>query len=540
MLTHAHFEAGECFFKQRDWTSARKHFEAGLIGHGLSNRTEEHIRKYHVYCVYALGKQKAQGHQYEAAKEEFGVVLNGQHKQWLQRWNKTGVKDSKDYVEMARKHLEDCNLVLKAREAQISAQTEVVDWAETNHLFVNAQEMEAGLWLKQVGLEKYTDAICGEEGYESVVDLQQLGEKDLAKLLDTVEMKPGHKSKFTRKLQETAADQKAAEQVISVLQHLAIVTLGDLVKIDDEKQRRVRSVFEEVRKRGTLFEKRFSEIKVAISFEGNCGNSYTLTANCSMISPASAMSHSFTKKIIFAQTRSARGNPVLQAKFDVDVTQIEPESEEEKQMYSEGVTEVAKLAECSEGHIRVKDARPGSIVLHVEFLPSKTCCAETAAARYIENITALTCASEKDLESSVVGNLGLLPLETSRLMPLETLQILGQMGAIEEFAFPPKALDDGEELQIWQHGSDKAVTITCTIVRTLGKGSQGVVYEVTSDLVAEPRAVKCAHFSAAAREMLALLRLNSPYTQAGSNVQSLSHRNVLRIYSVCYLLIDCV
>ena len=209
-------------------------------------------------------------------------------------------------------------------------------------------------------------------------------------------------------------------------------------------------------------------------------------------------------------------------------------------MYSEGVTEVAKLAECPESHIRVKDARPGSIILHLEFLPSKTCCAEMAAARYIENITALTCTSEKDLESSIVGNLGLLPLETSRLMPLETLQILGQMGAIEEFAFPPKALDDGEELQIWQHGSDKAVTITCTIVRTLGKGSQGVVYEVTSDLVAEPRAVKCAHFSAAAREMLALLRLNSPYTQAGSNVQSLSHRNVLRIYSVCYLLIDCV
>jgi hypothetical protein len=206
-------------------------------------------------------------------------------------------------------------------------------------------------------------------------------------------------------------------------------------------------------------------------------------------------------------------------------------------MYSEGVTEVAKLAECPEGHIRVKDATPGSIILHVEFVPSKTCCAETAAARYIENITALTCTSQKDLESSVVGNLGLLPLEISRLMPLETLQILGQVGAIEAFALPPKVLDDGEELKIWQHGNDKA--ITCTIVCTLGKGAQGVVYEVTSDLVADgkPRAVKCAKFSAATREMIVLLRLNSPYTQAGSNVQSLSHRNVLRIDSVWCLLI---
>jgi hypothetical protein len=219
-------------------------------------------------------------------------------------------------------------------------------------------------------------------------------------------------------------------------------------------------------------------------------------------------------------------------KFDVDFTQIEPESEEEKQMYSEGVTEVAKLAECPEGHIKVKDARPGSMILHVEFLPSKTCCAETAAARYIENITALASTSGKDLDSSVVGKLGLLPLETSHLMPLETLQILGQVGAIEEFAFPPKTLDDGEELKIWHHGNDK--TITCTIIRMLGKGAQGAVYEITSDLVADnkPRAVKCAKFSAATREMLILLRLNSPYTQAGSNVQSLSHRNVLRIDSV--------
>jgi hypothetical protein len=127
-------------------------------------------------------------------------------------------------------------------------------------------------------------------------------------------------------------------------------------------------------------------------------------------------------------------------------------------MYSEGVTEVAKLAECPESHIRVKDARPGSIILHLEFLPSKTCCAEMAAARYIENITALTCTSEKDLESSIVGNLGLLPLETSRLMPLETLQNLGQVGAIEEFALPPKTLDDGEELKIWQHGNDKTTS----------------------------------------------------------------------------------
>jgi hypothetical protein len=132
----------------------------------------------------------------------------------------------------------------------------------------------------------------------------------------------------------------------------------------------------------------------------------------------------------------------------------------------------------------------------------------------------------------------LLPLEISRLMPLETLQILGQVGAIEEFAPLPKTLDDGAELKIWQYGNDK--TITCTIVRTLGKGAQGVVYEVTSDLVADnkPRAVKCAKFSAATREMLVLLRLNSPYTQAGSNVQSLSHRNVLRIDSVWCLLID--
>ena len=206
-------------------------------------------------------------------------------------------------------------------------------------------------------------------------------------------------------------------------------------------------------------------------------------------------------------------------------------------MYSEGVTEVAKLAEFPEGNIRVKDARPGSIILHLELLPSKTCCAETAAARYIDNITALACTSEKDLESSVVGNLGLLPLETSRLVPLETLQILGQVGAIEEFAPLPKTLDDGAELKIWQYGNDK--TITCTIVRTLGKGAQGVVYEVTSDLVADnkPRAVKCAKFSAATREMLVLLRLNSPYTQSGSNVQSLSHRNVLRIDSVWCLLI---
>jgi hypothetical protein len=318
MLTHAHFEAGECFFKQRVWASARKHFEAGLGGHGLSDATEEHIRKYHAYCVYALGKKNAlQDHQYEAAKVEFAKVLDDQHKQWLQRWNKTGrVGAKKDYVEMARKHLQDCKVALQAQKEKFTEQTEVVAWAERNQLLLNAQEMEVGLWLKRVGLEKYTEAICTLQEWTCVCDLQQLSAAEVEEVAIEAKMKIAHKKVFVRELKK-----KVVDQIICLLQSpdLAITTLRDLVDVGEENQGRVRQIFEEVCKKGLRYEKCFSEIKVAISFEGN---SYTLTANCSMMLPASAMSHSFTKKLLFEQTRSARGNPVLQVKFDVDFTQI--------------------------------------------------------------------------------------------------------------------------------------------------------------------------------------------------------------------------
>jgi hypothetical protein len=179
MLTHAHFEAGECFFKQRDCASARKHFEAGLGGHGLSDATEEHIRKYHVYCVYAVGKQKAQDHQYEAAKEDFEVVLNGQHKRWLQRWN----TDSKDYVAIVKQHIKEAEMALRMETQKMDADTRVSAWAETNQLVQQDEVCSAQFLLEkckcppELADEIDVDELRGAEGEEYIDDLCGLHQK---------------------------------------------------------------------------------------------------------------------------------------------------------------------------------------------------------------------------------------------------------------------------------------------------------------------------------------------------------------------------
>ena len=134
------------------------------------------------------------------------------------------------------------------------------------------------------------------------------------------------------------------------------------------------------------------------------------------------------------------------------------------------------------------------------------CSAEEAAASYIQAVQ-----QEQQLPSTASSVLG--------FMPKETRFLLSQTGALNAFAPPPRERREGEKVTIWEHGND---ALHCTIKRPLGKGGQGWVYEVDSDVTCDGdhvRALKCANFCASKGEALVFLRLN--YKQ--------SHRNVLAV-----------
>jgi hypothetical protein len=76
----------------------------------------------------------------------------------------------------------------------------------------------------------------------------------------------------------------------------------------------------------------------------------------------------------------------------------------------------------------------------------------------------------------------------------------------------------GEQVTIWEHDKD---CVSATILRTLGKGAQGHVYEITTPFAlpdAPTQALKCGNFNSMKNEVLIFLKVNHPH----------SHPNVLR------------
>jgi serine/threonine protein kinase len=302
---------------------------------------------------------------------------------------------------------------------------------------------------------------------------------------------------------------KQADEVREALVSLGVGTLPDLASSDADTQKKVQTIFDEVcNNRGILFTKRFRELKATMSLDSPDTLTAPMLSDFSLSLMSTSLSH--TAKALFVKTRSHEGNPMVQASYAGDITQIEQGSEEQMILHEAAAEEASKLAECDKRQVRIQDdaAGEGNIVVRLEFLPSASCCAETAAAKYTEKITAMAC------KVTSINN-------SMRLLPKETLEVLGETGAIEAFASLPQKKADGEEVTIFQC-DDK--TISCTIVRPLGEGAQGWVYEVKSDLVADgkTRALKCASFSATIHNALILLRLNSHR----------SHRNVLQVDSV--------
>eukprot|EP00935_MAST-01C_sp_MAST-1C-sp1_P002698 g2698.t1 len=153
--------------------------------------------------------------------------------------------------------------------------------------------------------------------------------------------------------------------------------------------------------------------------------------------------------------------------------------------------------------VHVKDRSHGSIILHLEFTDSKLCGAEQAVRYYYEAVQASARQESADGDDAL------------GFMPAATMQLLNKLGVLEAFAAPLRELEHNEQVTIWKHGNDE---VACTIVRTLGKGAQGYVYETISggDVT---QALKWGSFSSMKNEALIFLKANYPK----------SHPNVLRV-----------
>jgi pentatricopeptide repeat protein len=294
------------------------------------------------------------------------------------------------------------------------------------------------------------------------------------------------------------------------LAQLHITTLRHLVSKGEEVHRKVQHIFEEICKNGNKFAAFFSEVKVALSPE-NCGDTHTDSVNRGLtwsFSTQTTGKHWFTRKLLFGNARSPAGNPALQSKYNKEHIDYLPGSTEQNAFTDAAEEQFRSLADCPKAHLRQTSFDPGCIMLHFEVLPSVHYNAEEAAAKYITKITAMASEPSPAID----------PLN---LMPKETLQVLGETGALDTFAPLPAQKEVGDEEVIWQHADQK---ISCTVVRYLGKGAQGWVYEIKSPLVedGQTRALKCATFSATIHDVCVMLRLNSRH----------SHPNVLKVDSV--------
>eukprot|EP00935_MAST-01C_sp_MAST-1C-sp1_P002876 g2876.t1 len=137
MLPYAYYAAGFCKFRLRKYHDARKSFEMALgevkdkeYVQGLSEVTAKKARKFGVYCSYALGKEAMREGRCENAKKEFMITVDTAHYKWLELW----CTDRKDYVELVKEHVKECDAAIECKRLDVTKDTAVMAWAEANGL----------------------------------------------------------------------------------------------------------------------------------------------------------------------------------------------------------------------------------------------------------------------------------------------------------------------------------------------------------------------------------------------------------------------
>jgi serine/threonine protein kinase len=480
---------------------------------------------------------------YEDAQTHFAIVINKQYRKWLNKWN---VADQKDYGKLAEGLAKDCKSAIKMQRHQITEETEIMAWVVTNQLAKKDAACSAQFLMVVCNLElpkevsnkiDMNDLREAEEGddTEDLID-------ELQKLHDTISKRKA------KKMVKKAKELTQLDEVKEELDRLGVVTLGTMLDLEAKKQQQVRDIFEATCQRGLLFDDYYACAKTVLNHEG-CNDTLTTrsigTLSLMGQTLTTKSAHAYTKNLFGGQTRSVRGNPLVQAKFDKDITEMAPESEAEDKFHQEArklvackvqsrsklyrdkngkASKAAKKATCPTNmsadeqkqmdaevaalitQVRVVGTTAGSVVLHLEFTDSKVCGAEQVAAFYCEALQQDASTQGHSITDDTLG-----------FMPKATLQLLSETGALEAFSTPPKEREHDEMVTLWQDGDDK---VACTIVRTLGNGAQGYVYETTpTQANGINQALKSGSFTSMKNEALIFLKANHPH----------SHPNVLRV-----------
>jgi hypothetical protein len=421
LLSYAYYGAAFCFFRLRHYADAQLGFEDALAGPGLSDQTADSACKFHVYCIYAIGKEAIREGRYMDAQENFAIALNTQHRTWLDAWN---AGSNKDYIKLAEGHAKECTAALSLAQQQITEETEVVVWAEAN-LIVPAGSSRRSFHelMLQNKLHKSVITKLVEEGYDALSDI---AEADISELVNDFGLKKQKAKKLIQRAQESVVQESLAR--------LGVTTLQNLLKIDAEKLLHVRDIFEETCHRGMLFDECFEQIKAALSNHKDCSETLTarLIGTLSLVGQTKTLTTSSAKNAytlnLFngaTRTRTVRGNPLVQAKFNKNITELEAGSKEEASFIESALSLVATWAESASDYLHVTNLSPGSTIAHIEFVndPSAPCSAEEAVAKYLARVAAI--ATQQDPNAAALG-----------FMPKETLQLLHETGVVEAFAAP--------------------------------------------------------------------------------------------------------
>ena len=78
VLSYAHYGAGVCRFRSRNYGAALQNFDSALDERttSLSDHTTRLARKNRVYCVYALAKKAIREQLYDKALQDLNLIMN--------------------------------------------------------------------------------------------------------------------------------------------------------------------------------------------------------------------------------------------------------------------------------------------------------------------------------------------------------------------------------------------------------------------------------------------------------------------------------
>jgi hypothetical protein len=472
LLSYAHYGVGVCRMREREYAEARHMLEGALqVGTGLSKQTEKLTRKYHVYCIYALGKTLLREGKLVEAEKEFKTALDARYVESLKHWNKDD--QSQDYIERVEGYLKDCKIAQKM-QTPITEETEILVWAGNSRLVPMPSSQLVEL-LDLVSICDLAPDLC-----KAGIDVDALQDEDMKddviEALVSCGLTPLKAKCLIKKAKELDMEEMRRQHnaVKAALNRLSVDTLRSLMTFvgsHEDKLQSVRMIFEEHCQTGGFFQCKFEQAKGYLCPK-YCCDTQTNKAKIVTLSLETTMSsktHSHTRRLL--SLLSVRGNRKGVAKYPGNLAEIAPGSVEQTLVESRLRQGVAEIADCPIEQVGHVDVLPGSIILHFEFFSSDTCSSEQAAANYVEAITKLACASDTPAPMG--------------LLPKDTFHMLEETGALEAFV-EIKERQPGEIVTIWRR-DDSNEAVQCTIQTALDRGAQAWV---RSHLIYQPNAVR--------------------------------------------------